>query len=255
VTQGHHWSSICACQLRCAAAKGCVAQDELSIQGHASKARLYARMLPKKGFLPATGTLNHLQFTPRVACGQRRGAGDTISPFYDPDDRQGNRAWRHARDRLVGVCAHPKRVRGRGGRLTTFAFLGALARPRRLCCGGVDTGRSARYRSVNPSPRGQRAIAAPCGMAALSLLTRSRAAGFTPVQPLRREVGLNWGVRGSSAASRRWYRPIIKSGPLAGRSYRQRIGGRWFLWGGATRAAVLSQRGCDRVWTGYGLVF
>jgi 3-methylcrotonyl-CoA carboxylase alpha subunit len=65
-------------------------QHELSINGHAIEARIYAEN-PEKGFLPSIGTLRHLG-TPaavpfglgdvRIDSGVRE--GDAISPFYDP---------------------------------------------------------------------------------------------------------------------------------------------------------------------------
>ncbi len=64
-----------------------LSQSELSINGWAMEARIYAEDV-EKGFLPATGTLHHLDFSTdanaitRVDTGVR--AGDTISPFYDP---------------------------------------------------------------------------------------------------------------------------------------------------------------------------
>lgn len=58
-------------------------QEDLAINGWAFEARIYAEDVPK-GFLPATGTLTHLQFPKgaRADTGVRQ--GDTISPFYDP---------------------------------------------------------------------------------------------------------------------------------------------------------------------------
>jgi 3-methylcrotonyl-CoA carboxylase alpha subunit len=63
-------------------------QDELSINGWAIEARLYAED-PAKGFLPSTGRLEHfmspLTFDDtlgRIDAGVEE--GDTISPFYDP---------------------------------------------------------------------------------------------------------------------------------------------------------------------------
>ncbi|NTZ42626.1 acetyl/propionyl/methylcrotonyl-CoA carboxylase subunit alpha [Altererythrobacter sp. SALINAS58] len=59
------------------------AQDELAIHGHAIEARLYAED-PARGFLPSTGTLEHLNLGDqgRVETGVEE--GDAISPFYDP---------------------------------------------------------------------------------------------------------------------------------------------------------------------------
>ncbi|HEY7805793.1 MAG TPA: acetyl/propionyl/methylcrotonyl-CoA carboxylase subunit alpha [Croceibacterium sp.] len=58
-------------------------QKELSINGHAIEARLYAED-PAKGFLPSTGRLDYLLFQDdgRIETGVEE--GDAISPFYDP---------------------------------------------------------------------------------------------------------------------------------------------------------------------------
>jgi len=58
-------------------------QSELSIQGHAIEARLYAED-PAKGFLPSVGKLEHFDLGEdgRIETGVEE--GDAISPFYDP---------------------------------------------------------------------------------------------------------------------------------------------------------------------------
>ena len=58
-------------------------QDELSINGHAIEARLYAED-PAKGFLPSVGRLEHFYLGDegRIETGVEE--GDLISPFYDP---------------------------------------------------------------------------------------------------------------------------------------------------------------------------
>ena len=58
-------------------------QDELSINGHAIEARLYAED-PSKGFLPSVGRLEHFDLGDegRIETGVEE--GDAISPFYDP---------------------------------------------------------------------------------------------------------------------------------------------------------------------------
>ncbi len=60
-------------------------QDELTINGHAFEARLYAED-PDKGYLPQTGTLHHLKFPDdanvRIDTGVE--PGDSVSVFYDP---------------------------------------------------------------------------------------------------------------------------------------------------------------------------
>ncbi|AOL22683.1 3-methylcrotonyl-CoA carboxylase alpha subunit [Erythrobacter litoralis] len=61
-----------------------LAQDELSINGHAIEARLYAED-PAKGFLPSTGRLEMFSIDDgytRIETGVEQ--DDEISPFYDP---------------------------------------------------------------------------------------------------------------------------------------------------------------------------
>jgi 3-methylcrotonyl-CoA carboxylase alpha subunit len=63
-------------------------QEELSIDGHAIEARLYAED-PAKGFLPSTGRLEYFRVGRGIKRDQLRvetgvEEGDEISPFYDP---------------------------------------------------------------------------------------------------------------------------------------------------------------------------
>ncbi len=116
-------------------------QEDLSINGHAFEARLYAEDVPK-GFLPATGTLTHLRFPDggaRADSGVRAG-GDTISPpFYDPmiaklTVHAATRA--AALQRLTAALEHCEVA----GSVTNLGFLGALARHDGFSAGDVDTG-------------------------------------------------------------------------------------------------------------------
>jgi 3-methylcrotonyl-CoA carboxylase alpha subunit len=73
-------------QLRVAAGEPLpLAQEQITLAGHAIEARLYAED-PERGFLPSTGTLAHLRLPApseaRVEAGVR--SGDRVSPFYDP---------------------------------------------------------------------------------------------------------------------------------------------------------------------------
>ncbi len=58
-------------------------QDELSINGWAMEARLYAED-PAKGFLPSTGPLEHLLLPDYVRVETGVEEGGAVSPFYDP---------------------------------------------------------------------------------------------------------------------------------------------------------------------------
>lgn len=115
-------------------------QDELSIQGWAMEARLYAED-PAKGFLPSIGRLDHLQFGMveggRIDTGVAQ--GDTISPFYDPMVAkviaQGSTR-DEARQRLAAMldetAVWPVR--------TNAAFLARLLHHPQFVAGAVDTG-------------------------------------------------------------------------------------------------------------------
>jgi 3-methylcrotonyl-CoA carboxylase alpha subunit len=60
-------------------------QDDLTINGHAFEARLYAED-PDKGYLPQTGMLHHLKFPDDASARIDTSVelGDSVSVFYDP---------------------------------------------------------------------------------------------------------------------------------------------------------------------------
>src|SRR5438105_4359994 len=84
-------------------------QEELSINGHAIEARLYAED-PAKGFLPSVGPLKYFDLPPeRVEQTRTRietgfGQGDQVSPFYDPMLAK-IIAWAPSRDETVRILA------------------------------------------------------------------------------------------------------------------------------------------------------
>ena len=128
-----------------------LSQSELSINGWAMEARIYAEDV-EKGFLPATGTLHHLDFpadaksagvsTTRVDTGVR--AGDTISPFYDPMIAKlivhgaTREEARHLLLRALREC-HAT------GSVTNINFLSDLTENADFAIGDVDTGLIERY--------------------------------------------------------------------------------------------------------------
>ena len=58
-------------------------QGELRFEGHAIEARIYVEDV-ENGFLPATGKLEHVQFSTLARADTAVASGDSISPFYDP---------------------------------------------------------------------------------------------------------------------------------------------------------------------------
>ena len=120
-------------------------QSDLRINGHAFEARVYAEDVPR-GFLPATGRLNHLAFPAasefglgavRIDSGVRQ--GDDISPWYDPMIAK---VIVHGPTRAAALNMLAQALAGChvAGSVTNLEFLGALARHPGFVAGEVDTG-------------------------------------------------------------------------------------------------------------------
>ncbi|WP_293678028.1 biotin carboxylase N-terminal domain-containing protein, partial [uncultured Phenylobacterium sp.] len=60
-----------------------LSQDQITLNGHAVEARLYAEN-PASGFLPSIGRLDHFALPDNVRADTGVEPGDAISPFYDP---------------------------------------------------------------------------------------------------------------------------------------------------------------------------
>jgi 3-methylcrotonyl-CoA carboxylase alpha subunit len=158
-------------QLRVAAGQPLPArQEELSIDGHAFEARIYAEDVGK-GFLPATGRLEHLHLPSDIAridtgvC-----EGDEITPFYDPMIAKvivhgANRA--AALGKLTRALAGCRAV----GCVTNIAFLEALSRNGSFAKGDVDTGLIEREIVTLTAPEApSAAVVATGALAVLGLL-------------------------------------------------------------------------------------
>jgi 3-methylcrotonyl-CoA carboxylase alpha subunit len=145
-------------------------QDELSIDGWAFEARIYAEN-PAKGFLPATGRLTLFDLPEggiRIDSGVRE--GDEVTPFYDP--------------MIAKVIAHaPDRTTALGrlesalercrivGVATNTAFLARLCRDPDFAAGDVDTGLIARAGdALLREPLPATGVTALAAIAALGLL-------------------------------------------------------------------------------------
>jgi 3-methylcrotonyl-CoA carboxylase alpha subunit len=243
-------------QLRVAAGEDLpLAQQDLSINGHAFEARLYAEDVPA-GFLPATGTLTHLAFDPGCRADSGVRSGDTISPFYDPMIAKvivhgPTRA--AALARLAQALARTEVA----GTVTNLAFLGALAGHEGFRRGEVDTGLIARdIEALTAQPVVEPRHVALAGMAALGVLETGAQAGFTLWAPLMQQVMLEWGgaahlvkVEVVGPHHQRWH--VAGAGVVV---QALRTGGIWQI-GGLPAARVAVSGSAVTVFDGYGLVF
>jgi len=143
-----------------------VAQNDLSITGHAFEARIYAEDVPK-GFLPAVGTLDYLKFSDlaRTDSGVRQ--GDTLSPFYDPMIAK---VITHGSTREEALSAMRAALLEThiSGTVTNTQFLTALCGHEEFKSGEVDTGLIEREISLLTKPLEPRteilALAALCSL-------------------------------------------------------------------------------------------
>ncbi|SHJ65706.1 3-methylcrotonoyl-CoA carboxylase, alpha subunit [Shimia gijangensis] len=194
VTEAITGVDLVAWQLRVAAGESLPAQqEELTIYGHSFEVRLYAEDVPK-GFLPATGTLSHLQFPQGARSDSGVRAGDTISPFYDPMIAK---IITHGPTRAVALSRMRTALAETqvGGTVTNLAFLGALCDHAGFAKGEVDTGLIARdLEDLVQAPVPSVAQTAWAGMAALGLHKAAGAEeGFSLWAPLERSVALRIG--------------------------------------------------------------
>ncbi len=151
-------------------------QEELSIDGWAMEARLYAED-PARGFLPSIGRLDLLRFGSahggRIDTGVTQGA--EVSPFYDPmiakviaHGASREQAIERLGDILKGSAVWPVK--------TNAAFLvRALAHPQ-FAAGNVDTGLIGRDGEAMAQP--PRPSDAALTQAAQQLMPRSEQPGF-----------------------------------------------------------------------------
>ncbi len=168
-------------------------QEELAISGHAFEARLYAED-PARGFLPATGTLTHLEFPPgvRVDAGVR--AGDAISPWYDPMIAK-LVVHGPTRATALGALARALEASRIAGTVTNLGFLARLARHPDFVAGRVDTGLIERSFDALAAPaRIDDGVLAVAAIAADGLEARTDPlTGFALWAPMRRQVVLEAG--------------------------------------------------------------
>ncbi|WP_242220123.1 acetyl/propionyl/methylcrotonyl-CoA carboxylase subunit alpha [Shinella zoogloeoides] len=113
-------------------------QEELSIDGWAFEARLYAEN-PARDFLPATGRLSvfDLPDSARIDSGVR--AGDIVTPYYDPMIAKVITHGATRAEALARLEAALEKSRV-GGVTTNAGFLVRLCRLPAFAAGDVDTG-------------------------------------------------------------------------------------------------------------------
>ncbi|MEM7060471.1 MAG: acetyl/propionyl/methylcrotonyl-CoA carboxylase subunit alpha [Pseudomonadota bacterium] len=147
-----------------------VRQEDLTINGHAFEARIYAEDAAKK-FMPQTGPLEHLMFPKagvRIDAGVR--PGDRITPFYDPMIAK---VTVHGADRneALGKLRAALAATEVAGTMTNVAFLSALATHDGFSKGDVDTGLIDRdLAKLTDKPETPMAATALAALAALDLL-------------------------------------------------------------------------------------
>ena len=126
-------------------------QAELSINGHAMEARLYAEN-PASGFLPSTGRLEHFRLPSGIRVDSAVEQGGEVTPFYDPMIAK---LIAHAPTReaaaakLAKACAEVEVWPVK----TNAAFLARCLREPDFIAGHVDTGFiGARLEALAPEP-------------------------------------------------------------------------------------------------------
>ena len=126
-------------QLRVAAGEPIpMQQDELSIEGHAVEARLYAED-PSSGFLPSTGPLDWLDLgvAGRIETGVEE--GDEISPHYDPMIAK-LVAWGEDRDDAIDLLIEMAEAAEVWPVRTNAAFIANALSDNDFVAGRLDTG-------------------------------------------------------------------------------------------------------------------
>ncbi|MFT5270548.1 MAG: 3-methylcrotonyl-CoA carboxylase alpha subunit [bacterium] len=197
VTEAITGVDLVAWQLQVAAGQGLpLQQSELSINGHAFEARLYAEDVPA-GFLPAIGTLDHLAFPAFARIDSGVTQGDAISPWYDPMIAK---VTTHGPDRAAALKRLTLALGATevAGTTTNVAFLGALSCNPDFVAGRVDTGLIARdIDSLIAVGDPQPLYVAAAALCAAGLTdTPGALAGFSLWEPLARTIQLGLGDSG-----------------------------------------------------------
>jgi 3-methylcrotonyl-CoA carboxylase alpha subunit len=144
-------------QLRVAAGEKLpLRQDQISLNGHAFEARVYAEN-PDKNFMPSVGTIRTWNMSEpsgslRVDAGYR--AGDVVSPHYDAMLAKVI-AWAPTRDAAIDRLHHGLEESDVRGVVTNIPFLAALISHPSVRANAIDTGfieRELKHLTPGPTP-------------------------------------------------------------------------------------------------------
>ncbi len=162
-------------------------QDDLTIDGHAFEARIYAED-PERDFLPAAGTLRHLRYPtqgPHVRIDGGVREGDTVGIHYDPLIAK-LIVWDADRDAALAQLRRALAAVQVVGPATNVDFLAAVAGHPAFAAGDVDTRFIDRHRTdLFPArrPASPRTLALACLHVLLRRDHEARAAARRSLDP------------------------------------------------------------------------
>jgi 3-methylcrotonyl-CoA carboxylase alpha subunit len=144
-------------------------QDQLTLNGHAIEARVYAEN-PDKNFMPSVGTIRTWNMPEpssglRVDAGYR--AGDVVSPHYDAMLAK-LIAWAPTRDAAIDRLNHGLEQSDVRGVVTNIPFLSALISHPSVRANAIDTGFIEReLKNLTPGPKAPSDIELATAVAAI----------------------------------------------------------------------------------------
>ena len=192
-------------------------QAQVSLDGHAVEARLYAED-PERGFLPSTGKLIALQFPQaegknqnlRIDSGVE--AGDAVTPFYDPMIAKliaHGKTRDQALDRLADALDKTIVI----GPRSNAGFLAALCRAPAFRSGNFDTGFiDSNLVSLGATPQALDRAAVALGAQTLLAQENARIAALVQREPDEPASPWDTGDGFQLAGTRRLALPILADG-------------------------------------------
>src|SRR3954470_12603653 len=163
-----------------------LSQDQISMNGHAIEARVYAEN-PHKNFMPSVGKIRTWRTPPelnglRIDAGYR--AGDAVSPHYDAMLAKVI-AWAPTRDAAIGRLNRGLEETDVRGVVTNIPFLAALVTHPKVRANAIDTGfieRELKHLTPEPTAPGELEL---CAAVAAILREEQKAAEAEAHSPWR----------------------------------------------------------------------